>query len=248
MNYEAAKHLFLSAKNQEAGKPYGNNTRIVQADIGFAVKLHDTNVVTFNPDGTIILNTGGYQTKTTKDRMNDAIREHGLNITQSKGMWYITDGENTQLFQDYLEIRNYKLDPKADISSFEGYKKKVDKLVSKYIKGFLDHIEKHGLEDPGPGDCWPCCMKDVNHASLDPMGIDHYLDHFAENYYVPSLLQNAVVQKGYGDPSLIWSMMKRDPSFRRREGQLVLQKFFRVRKTELAKLLMRRDSGNDTSV
>lgn len=35
-----------------------------------AVRLHSTDVLTFSPDGTITLDTGGWNTVTTKDRMN----------------------------------------------------------------------------------------------------------------------------------------------------------------------------------
>jgi hypothetical protein len=36
----------------------------------FAVRYHQTDVVTYHPDGRIVLNTGGWQTVTTKARFN----------------------------------------------------------------------------------------------------------------------------------------------------------------------------------
>jgi hypothetical protein len=36
----------------------------------FAIRFHQTDVVTYHPDGQIILNTGGWQTVTTKARLN----------------------------------------------------------------------------------------------------------------------------------------------------------------------------------
>src|SRR4030095_13736112 len=65
-----------------------NNTFELQyANGNRAIRLHDTNIVLFYPDGRIKLNTGGWQTPVTKDRMN---RFSPFLITQRKGAWYIT--------------------------------------------------------------------------------------------------------------------------------------------------------------
>ena len=53
-----------------------NNTRLVRlwGNDGIAVKLHSTNVVTFRPNGDIVLRTGGWNTLTTRDRINRVLR------------------------------------------------------------------------------------------------------------------------------------------------------------------------------
>lgn len=53
-----------------------NNTYAERRGDSIALKLHDTDVVTYHPDGSITLDTGGWFTVTTKDRMNNAI-PHG---------------------------------------------------------------------------------------------------------------------------------------------------------------------------
>lgn len=71
------------------------------------------------------------------------------------------------------------------------------------------------------------------------MGLGHYRDHFSEAYYVPSLLWNAIKERGYADPSLIWSMMQSDLA-RGRESHFIrtaLTRFFRRRKPALLGLL-----------
>src|SRR5207249_5341140 len=48
-----------------------NNTRLVRrAADRLAVRLHRTDVVTFYADGRITLSTGGWETVTTRDRIN----------------------------------------------------------------------------------------------------------------------------------------------------------------------------------
>lgn len=66
-----------------------NNTylsRIPDTDT-LAVILHGTAVVHMHPDGTYTLNSGGYRTSTTKDRINTYGPCHV--ITQTKGKWYV---------------------------------------------------------------------------------------------------------------------------------------------------------------
>jgi len=54
------------------------------------VKYHNTDVVSFN-DNEFILRTGGWFTKTTKDRMNQASNQYGLGyrVFQKNFAWYV---------------------------------------------------------------------------------------------------------------------------------------------------------------
>lgn len=56
------------------------------------VQYHQTVVVTAKEDGTIILDTGGWHTVTTKTRMNQAANQFGLgfNVRQKDYQWYVT--------------------------------------------------------------------------------------------------------------------------------------------------------------
>ena len=247
MNFEEAKKQLTKAKNKQSGNPYGKNTRIIQTETGFAIKLYNTNVVTFERDGTIKLDSGGYRTITTHNRINDAIREHKLSIYQENDIWYVTDGTRSTIFKDGMIITNGKIETKDDDATFKYYKKRVDKLVSVYIKGFLNHLDEVGLEDPSDGDCWSCLLKTVDMSEIvktepciEPLGLDHYFSHFEEKYYVPSLLFNAIVQRGYSQTA--WDMMKHDARTRRDIARTALQYFFRIRKLDLVKYLMKNDN------
>ena len=70
--------------------------------VAYGVKLHDTFVVKIYPDK-CVLTTGGWQTLTTKDRLN----KYGpVRITQRKGAWYWYDRftDMDHVFQDGLTI------------------------------------------------------------------------------------------------------------------------------------------------
>lgn len=55
-----------------------------------AVRYHDTNVVEFTQD-TITLNSGGWQTVTTKRRMNEVSAQYGLgfHVSQENFKWWV---------------------------------------------------------------------------------------------------------------------------------------------------------------
>ena len=68
----------------------GFKTRVLTDEDKTRVFFHDTPVVSFN-EKTIELNTGGWRTRSTKVRMNQASQEFGLGfrVFQKKGDWYI---------------------------------------------------------------------------------------------------------------------------------------------------------------
>jgi hypothetical protein len=67
---------------------------------GFALRLHDTRVVTFNPDDSITLDTDGWQTPTTRDRMNRC----GLNVYMSSGVAIVRHGGTEHVYRDGMRL------------------------------------------------------------------------------------------------------------------------------------------------
>jgi hypothetical protein len=66
MTYQEAKEKL----GTRTSRKLENNTYLITDGQNIAVKLHATNVLTFTPQGTVIYNSGGWRTKTTRDRMN----------------------------------------------------------------------------------------------------------------------------------------------------------------------------------
>ena len=46
---------------------YANNTYLIRENGHLAMRYHETNVVTWYPNGDIVLNSGGWHTSTTKE-------------------------------------------------------------------------------------------------------------------------------------------------------------------------------------
>lgn len=87
-----------------------NNTAILRETDGTVkVILHRTAIVTITPDGRIILNSGGYQTATTRTRMNQVANEWklGFQVFQHRGDWFVAigrDSDQDQPFEDGMVL------------------------------------------------------------------------------------------------------------------------------------------------
>lgn len=66
------------------------NTKLINENGVAIVRLYSTPIVSITPDS-IILNTGGYETTTTKNRMNQVSEEYGLGfqVYQEKYVWFV---------------------------------------------------------------------------------------------------------------------------------------------------------------
>jgi hypothetical protein len=121
MDYKSAQETLGARKS----KKLQNNTYLVHGEKeSFAVRLHDTEVLTFFPDGSIILNTDGWLTLTTKDRMNTYLPK-GYRILQEKRVWYLAffDGKTWIrhcVYQDDMQLVPIKLPGRKSCYTVQG--------------------------------------------------------------------------------------------------------------------------------
>jgi hypothetical protein len=229
MTYESAKEMLRKARKDS--KTLCHMTTLREVETGYAIRYHSTDVVIIHEDNTYTLNSGGWYTPTTKDRINEY---SPASIHQEKGLWYHKNGF---MFADKCKVDCYGFPLDSTLAftlATEKAKGKVDRMVSKYIKGFITMLsETKVMPEPGSGDCWACNPAEV-------MGYDHLLTHFEEKYYVPSLLSNAVKEHYPDDPGFVWQLIANDvhkgrDSYHARNA---LMFYFRKRKLELVKLLI----------
>lgn len=83
------------------------NTRVYRYHDGTChVDLHDTDVAVIHPaTGKVTLNTGGWYTNTTKDRINQVLRNTGYHVYQHDHRWYISGPGGTRPFKDGMTIK-----------------------------------------------------------------------------------------------------------------------------------------------
>ncbi|NDH09423.1 MAG: hypothetical protein EBY16_07410 [Gammaproteobacteria bacterium] len=98
MNHcEAVK--MVKGKGNKNTRKVGNNTYAeILSDGSVGIMLHSTYVVKIHPDNSATLNTGGWYTSTTKDRIN---KYSPVRVYQRKGEWYLNNGT---LYEDGMVV------------------------------------------------------------------------------------------------------------------------------------------------
>lgn len=84
---------YAEAQRMLGGKPRKNiahNTELQTGQEGaIGLVYHWTEIVTFYPNGMVRLNTGGYETATTKDRLNGVLSGSQYKVFQKDFRWYV---------------------------------------------------------------------------------------------------------------------------------------------------------------
>lgn len=170
-----------------------NNTIARFVGDNIIVRFHNTDIGEFLPDNTLILNSGGYKTYTTKDRINDLL-PNGIRLYQESGLWWLSHNWSDKIpFCDGIMIL-----PDGTITGYVDNSTNDTKLrkdIKKYAKGFVKALISGEVARPYAGDCFYCYMREV--SSSNPLGevtdnTDHLLSHFEEKYFVGSLLYRAI--------------------------------------------------------
>jgi hypothetical protein len=171
-----------------------NNTYLEVRDANtIAVKLHATDVVTYRSDGSVTLNSGGWRTVTTKDRLN---KYSPVRIWTERGVWYVSAHGGWDKLQTYQDGMSYR--EKEGTLSGTGKTplnlNKEKKRISAYAKRYVEALAQGRVPAPSGGDCWHCCMKDEQGRTWGESSQDktHIEQHIAENYFVPSLAYQAL--------------------------------------------------------
>ena len=249
LNYADCQKLFLKARNKEKGKKIDHNTYLRKEENDFLVKLHNTDIIRISQKNVYTVNTGGWQTPTTKDRLNNYLP---IRLFQEKHIWYYVGPNPDTIYFDWKDKKPFfeglqcnlngkVLNPpnQSKTEKEKAKRKKLDKMIKTYIQGFIEDIKKNGLGEPSNGDCFGCLMVSADKGIIrgemhknEVMGFDHYISHFKEKYFVRSLLWKAIQERGYMNPAVIWQIGCIDHHFKR-----TLQWFFNRRKAELIKYI-----------
>jgi hypothetical protein len=101
MTYTEAVTLVRGKRNAERRK-VGNNTYAeILPDGSVGIMLHSTYVVKIHSDNTYTLNSGGWQTSTTKDRINHYSPRR---IYQRKFEWFVEINGKEYPFMDGMVV------------------------------------------------------------------------------------------------------------------------------------------------
>ena len=101
MTYNEAINMVRGKRNAKRRK-VGNNTYAeILHDNSVGIMLHSTYVVKIHPDNTYTLQTGGWQTLTTKDRIN---QYSPVRVYQRKYEWFVKINNKEYPFMEGMVV------------------------------------------------------------------------------------------------------------------------------------------------
>lgn len=180
-----------------------------------AVKFWETDILLWRPDGSCVVNTGGFHTVTTKDRLNQFL-PLGVGIFQRNGIWFwsakdqtagaFTDGDCV-LPDGTIQMQN------PDTKDRTVLRNRIRKYAALY--------SNLPLPEPSGADCWHCHFTTQEGKSLGDSIKDtgHLESHMEEGCVVPSLAFHAMKERGcgpihfaavFGHATLFLDVVKRD--------------------------------------
>lgn len=177
-----------------------NNTWAERRDDMIAIRLHSTDVATFAPDGTITLDSGGWLTATTKDRIHDAL-PGGWRVWQERGRWYVSGNGHTYAYADGMTVNpdtglvtGYL--PESEQESQDRVNRKTRASIRRFVAGITASDIMQQWENSA-GDCLLCRFGQT--GCLE--------SHVFESYFHATLARNAIASAGYPSPDVIMAMV-----------------------------------------
>ncbi len=191
-DYDGALAVWKSMVVEKRWKTVNNNTRVVSVEPQvLGLKLHDTIIVYYYRNGGIKLDSGGFRTLTTKERINSYTPFY---VYQENHIWYVKLVDKTVIFQDgiYIDPCGIVVGDGGEDEDTEQKIKERKKLIREYVNGFVETLPS---PLPDKGDCWYCALINEEGKPLGDVtnNVDHLWSHIEEEYYVPALLWNAFI-------------------------------------------------------
>lgn len=176
----------------------GRETYLYGRGDEYIVSLFGKEIVFYRPDNSIHLDTCGWKTVTTKERMNRLMPRGWKLYSQSGQWWLVRPGPNWdwESAPKWAIDRSFTILPDDSVAGAISAEQvaeqhKLVKRVKAYAKAYAQALFAGNVRAPSGADCWFCHMVDTK--TQEPWGgTDHLLSHLDEKYYVPSLLVNAM--------------------------------------------------------
>lgn len=225
-SFKKAEEILLTnkmGKTLERRKLANHTYAIRKSESEIAVRLHDTDIVTFVKGKGVRLNSGGWRTMTTRQRINNYLPP-GTRLEVNRGVWSIVrmtkhmeEGgghhfsypvADKWLYEDGIMLRysgapvNRKSQARIEREVKEATR--LRKMARDYALRYVNAVEAGEVPLPGAGDCWHCLMKTQDGVAMGDLGSrsDHIESHIEEDYFVPSLAVNALLEKNYREYQL----------------------------------------------
>lgn len=182
-------------------KKLANNTYARRDGDAVAVRLHATDVVTLHDDGRVVLDSGGWRTVTTRDRINRYAP--GVRTYQQRGVMRVTVagvGDFHYVDGFTYDAATGKVLTDAAVLDAEDHAVRLQESARRAVRRWLRSMTPEDARTLGDklaasdflGDCLFCQGTTDGRTLGDATGSAHLTLHLAERYYVPSLFVRAI--------------------------------------------------------
>lgn len=159
MNYQDAKEYLEHGKDKTRRRISGRATHLVQDGDSIFVEHHGHRTVELQPNGDVVLNSCGWHTTTTKERMNRFLR--GWRVSQERSRWYLWNyiTHEQMPFADGVIVHADGTVSGAGTPDDDERNKAMVRRIDKYVKGYMKALFAGEVPAPGLGDCWYCSLR-----------------------------------------------------------------------------------------
>jgi len=173
-----------------------HNTYLVRrSDDTIAVLLHETDIVTFQRSGDVMLDSGGWLTPVTKDRMN---RYCDAMVGSTKGVWHVTWGSTDHGFADGMVLHpDGSVSGGGDLRAAAKANAERNAAIATFVGGITPERIVKAFTNMG-GDCLYCQWETTTDCAAT---------HVEEDYFHGHLAYRAIKAKGFPNPDLIMSVV-----------------------------------------
>lgn len=237
-NYKEAREYLDQGvrKKNTMDRPIANNTRVTQLGEGtIGIKLHNTYIIKYheNPHldcidyGDLIeLDTGGWKTVTTRDRMN---RFCPLHVWTDRGVMYVSasnwyelrnnsDEPKVYHFKDHMFFkpndREFYIKKEGQLVKLKPYSKKDEqkkrkqlKAIDTFIRNYINKLTSGKMDQPGAGDCFYCQGDSNPNCTIEFGTLSKDEGYKKSEFPNPDHLIKHMKEKYYV-PSIIWSAIR----------------------------------------
>jgi hypothetical protein len=155
-----------------------NNTYLLNYGDYIGVRLHQTDVVHYYPDGRIVLNSGGWRTMTTKDRIS---KFSPVVLHSQSGNWFFNHNDSTYRFVDGVTLC-----PDGTVSGAGEITSTLDKQLKRAVKDYADFVAARTPLWKSSYACNECNQGEISHL----------MEHVSRKRVMRELTRNALIAAG----------------------------------------------------
>lgn len=235
-----AETKFKRCRDKERGYKLAANTRLQRRGRAFAVKLYETDVVIIRPDGTYRINSGGWRTAMTRNRMDMVLP---CCISPHKGIWCIGD----RFYTDGILIGSdgQVIGQTTSMAKALVLKNRVDKCCNKFAKivteacvgrdiGCFEGYKRHALPRLSNTSNLAKLWNDITETTKPDSTVQYNVSRFFALIYLTVLDSKSVASAS------IWQIMRNDclRDIKSRWIQKSLMLFLRPRKPLIVDMII----------